>query len=576
MNSHQFSLRQISVFHKLILLFILLLAPLMIISFYLIYSSNQDLQKKTIQSFEESTKNIAESLDNELEQIYNLSSNIFMKTEIERLSAFPYQFSTYERITSINTVIEYLTTVKVNNSLISNVQIYLPSLERILNANGYKHGSMQVLTREDYQALLMKKTDKKILYYEDNHFYYLISSSHNTSHNLILVDFSSNAIDEYLAMFTSLESDYLLLIDTDGKIINSILPDTLLAEFSITGTEHFTSNGFQYRIFRNKMDFSGITLVRIINEDTLYYNATKTIVFTALILVLMFICILIYFIITSRIVKKPLSKLISAFSEVERHNLKVKIPLDNSTDFSKLYAGFNHMTSHLENLIENAYEQKLLLQKAELKQLQAQINPHFLYNSFFLLQRLISGDMLAESSSLAQKLGCYFQYITRTSDELVFLKDEYEHAKIYMDIQALRFQKSINIICEDLPPKYAYIRIPKIILQPIIENAFNYGLQNKEESGILSLRFKHTDPYTLCINIEDNGEDLTDAGLKQISNSIEKAYASSNNLEMTGILNIYRRLLIYSSGKASMKASRSLLGGLKITIELVEELCTDY
>jgi Histidine kinase-, DNA gyrase B-, and HSP90-like ATPase./Histidine kinase./HAMP domain. len=576
MKPHKNCLHKIGVFHKLILLFVLLLVPLMIISFYAIYCGNQAIKEKSVQSFVESTNNIADSYDNQLEQIYNLSANIFMKTEVEHLSAFPYQLSLYERINSINIVIEYLTTVKLNNFLINNVQIYLPSLKRILNAINYKHGSMQVLSQEDYEALFMRKSDKKKLYYENGELYYLISSGNNSYHNFIRVDFSPRALKDYLSMFALQADEFIFITDSDGNIIKHIIPEKLSRVFSTTTANTLTYNGTHYKIFKKKMEFSGFTLVRIIPEDTLYYSVTKTTEFAGLILTLMFICIIIYFIFTSHLIKKPLSKLIYAFTEVENENLHIRIPEDRSTDFSTLYAGFNHMISHLENLIENDYEQKLLLQKAELKQLQAQINPHFLYNSFFMLQRLIRGNMLVESSSLAQKLGNYFQYITRSNEEVVLLKNEYEHAKIYMDIQAIRFDKRIKILCEDLPPEFASLRIPKIILQPIVENAFNYGLQNKEENGILSLRFIHTAENTFCIEIEDNGDDLTDTDLESIISSLKQASISSNNLEMTGILNIHKRLLIYSSGKASMKASRSQLGGLKIIIELVEDLCTDY
>ena len=88
-------------------------------------------------------------------------------------------------------------------------------------------------------------------------------------------------------------------------------------------------------------------------------------------------------------VHKPLSKLTDAFDEVEHGNFQVQIIQTGNDDFAYLYHAFNNMALKLSRLIERDYNQKLLLQKAEMKQLQAQINPHFLYNTFIMLQRMI-------------------------------------------------------------------------------------------------------------------------------------------------------------------------------------------
>ena len=223
------------------------------------------------------------------------------------------------------------------------------------------------------------------------------------------------------------------------------------------------------------------------------------------------------------------------------------------------------MAQKLETLIEKDYQQQLLINKAELKQLQAQINPHFLYNSFLLLRRMIQDELYEEAQKMSDTLGLYFKYITRNSQEYMPLSQEYHHAMLYCEIQQLRFEERIRLETDSLPEEYSQILVPKLIIQPILENAFNYGLHDKVDGGLLKMTISGTSSQ-LIISIEDNGEDLSDRQLEQIQANLKTAATGNSPLEMTGILNIQRRLAIYSNGSGFLKASRSPLGGLCIQL----------
>lgn len=567
-----------SVFTYLLLLFLLLLLPLMLFSFAVIINGNRNLKEKTLSAFDDSLTNIADNIDTQFNQIYNQSADIHKLSKVSYLSLFPEQMEAYDRISAINSVRENLSAVKAGNPLIENIQIYIPALGRVLNAQGYEHGSMQIMTDGVFETLLAQRDSKSIMSFDGNYASYLITSSYINPRNLVRVTFSLPAVQNTLSLYQSMENEYLILVTPNDQILASsiALPDNLSSVSDFLSTGDFYYQGIHYQNFIKELNFTGLRLLCIIDADSVFYSASKTTLFSALILTIMLVCIFIYFEVTWHLIRHPLSLLINGFHEIESGNLNIQISEDVNTDFALLYSSFNHMVRHINQLIKQDYEQKLLLQKAELKQLQAQINPHFLYNSFFMLQRLIRCEMLTEASSLSKKLGQYFQYITRNKQEIVLLKDEYQHVKIYMDIQALRFEKKIQIFCDPLPEAYASYKIPKIILQPIVENAFNYGLINKEENGIIELSFRTDSLDNLVISIEDNGEDLSDDRLCQIQHSLECVTQSSSDTEMTALLNIYRRLLIYSGRTDHMHVSRSHLGGLQITITLEKNVCTDY
>lgn len=565
-------LKKRSVFSTLIFLFLLLLLPLLLFNFAAIINGNRRLREESLSAYEASITNIADNLDMQFRHIYNLSANIHRLSDVDRLSLFPEQMETYDRITAINFVIRNLSTMKEGNPMIHNIQIYIPALARVLNASGYEHGSMQYLEEGVFDALVMQKNPGSFMSFEGSQASYLITSAFISPRNLVRVTFSPDAVQNTLSLFRSREHEYLMLVTPEGMVLSGSLlpPEEILAVMDEPVSGSFSHEGVRYQKFEKNMDFTGLRLVCIAASESVYYSASRTTYFSALMLVAMLLCILIYFKVTWHLIRQPLSLLITAFHEMETGNLNIRIPEDKSPDFSILYAGFNHMVHYVSQLIERDYRQKILLQKSELKQLQAQINPHFLYNSFFMLQRLIQSEMQPEAALLSRKLGQYFQYVTRNSNEVVFLKDEYQHAKIYMEIQAMRFEKRIRIECEPLPQAYAFRQIPKIILQPILENAFHYGLSNKAENGLITLAFRAGPCGRLSILIEDNGNELSDGRLLELQQKLEQAVKPSADMEMTGLANISRRLLIYSDGKDSILLSRSDLGGLKAVITLEE------
>ena len=141
----------------------------------------------------------------------------------------------------------------------------------------------------------------------------------------------------------------------------------------------------------------------------------------------------------------------------------------NSQEFADLFNSFNEMAEQLDELIQKEFQQTLLLEKAQLKQLQAQINPHFLYNSFFTLNQMIARDMKEPAKELSRELGVYFRFLTRNTSDEVPLSDEYEHARVYADIQGFRFDGRIKVEMDELDQQLAQITVPRLILQLMIK-----------------------------------------------------------------------------------------------------------
>jgi two-component system sensor histidine kinase YesM len=215
-------------------------------------------------------------------------------------------------------------------------------------------------------------------------------------------------------------------------------------------------------------------------------------------------------------------------------------------------------------LIEQVYKQRILAQRAELKQLQSQINPHFLYNSFFILNTMSRIGDYDNLERFTEQLGEYFQFVTRSAADEITLIKEVNHARVYAEIQTMRFSNRIRVEFDDLPNEFSSLVVPRLILQPIIENAFEHGLEKKLSNGLLKINFcKVSNEF--CIIIEDNGEELSDEELKKMKNALN---AEESKNEVTGIINIKQRIKLKFGNQSGLTVERGEMSGLKVVIHI--------
>lgn len=250
-----------------------------------------------------------------------------------------------------------------------------------------------------------------------------------------------------------------------------------------------------------------------------------------------------------RIVNRPVYRLIEAFKELEKGDLKEQITYKAADEFNYLYDEFNRMVKRLEKLIDENYRSKLYAQKAELKQMQAQINPHFLYNTYFMLHRMILDEDLENASWLSEHVGTYMEYITHNSEDEVALEKEAEHARSYLEIQRMRFGSRMRVRMQEVPPALAGLQVPRLILQPVIENYLKYGYEVSEEGGEFTVLFEET-PQGLVITVRGGCAPI---GEKEFRELTEKLDSAGDKGEVTGLINIHRRLKIRFGEKSGIR-----------------------
>ncbi len=209
---------------------------------------------------------------------------------------------------------------------------------------------------------------------------------------------------------------------------------------------------------------------------------------------------------------KRISQLTGTMQAVEKGNVTVRLEPSGNDEIAQMMDGFNQMMDRVDTLMEERVEYGRQIKNLELKALQAQINPHFLYNSLDLINCTAISRNVPEISRMVNALGRFYRLSLSKGREVIPLSDELKHAQLYVEIQNLRFENRVSVRWA-LDPAAAQCRIIKIVLQPLIENAIIHGIFEKpSKCGRLAVAVRR-EPDGIRITIEDDGVGMDEATL---------------------------------------------------------------
>ncbi|WP_019007789.1 sensor histidine kinase [Cohnella laeviribosi] len=274
-------------------------------------------------------------------------------------------------------------------------------------------------------------------------------------------------------------------------------------------------------------------------------------------------------------ISKPIHRLARRMRSVAAADLAMsKVPMMQN-EIAFLETSYNHMVKRIDELIKNVYMETIYRREAELKALQAQIHPHFLFNALDLVnwKALMAGQ--SEISELVQSLSRLMEANMRIDEKTVSIAEEVAYIRDYFNIMSSKFGNRITLR-ESLDERAAGCRIPKLLLQPLVENAIKHGFKYIER-GEISIRTV-VSGERLLIRIEDNGSGMTEERLEEIRRSIaermKRPYLESAGTQAApssdgvGLVNIAHRLRVLYGDAGSMLLKSAQGKGTSITIHL--------
>lgn len=283
----------------------------------------------------------------------------------------------------------------------------------------------------------------------------------------------------------------------------------------------------------------GWALGIIISEKELHKDTNRLIHLIIIFGIILFaIVIEISLIYTSSIIK-PINKLQQLMKEVENGNLEIHYSSKGSDEITQLGNSFNSMIIKIQNLIDKVYLEQKSKRKAELKALQSQIKPHFLYNTLDTIQWKAIEHGAYDAADMIMALSNLFRTSISKGNEIITIEEEIEHTKNYLYIQKIRYQETLDYTI-DYDKSLTDFKILKLIIQPIVENSIYHGLKNRREKGLIEITItKQDDSIIICV--KDNGVGMTTQHLEKIRHHIK---TSNKDYESTGygLFNVYERI----------------------------------
>jgi two-component system sensor histidine kinase YesM len=515
---------------------------------------------------------VVEQLALSLGKTMDIQREMLYDTDLNRLGVAPGYYSYSQRIMAMLRAMERMRVLTSPSPLIDQSFFLAPSIGKTITADG-----VETMDEAEFERLSLLCGGQQTAFAEqEGRFYilmaYPIYSSYlkeNGPSYLLGVKLNQKAITELLSSHLSQKDEAVYLFSEGGKVISRInenaiqIAENTLFEAAQTQTAYDTAAAGGLRCLvssaRSTAPANMLTLVSVEPYDQVFSVLNRQGALFVALIVLLIAAALAYMAHMWRAIHKPLNKLAEAFQQVEKGDFSLRIHHDRADDFAYIYKQFNSMNGRLSDLIEQMYMQTIRIQRAELKQLQSQINPNFLYNNMFMIRSLAQVGATATIETLTSEMGEYFRYVTRSGQPDVPLYAEVEHARNYAMIQDMRFSNRIRLCFPPLPEDMRDIIVPKLILQPLLENAYQHGLKETTANGLIEVGFEKTGGDA-AILVEDNGQGLTEETLASLTESLENPDVQ----ETTGLINIHRRLRLRFGASYGLSFSRGESGGLLV------------
>lgn len=569
-----------SIFAKMIVLLILLLIPVMLLYMYFNKLSETNI-KTEIQHFADSRLSYSmETIDSQFDSMMLLSGLISQDTSLRQLEALNFGTDLFDRRSTEIEISEKIQMLSTSGKWKNDITLFIPKNKQVISTESsasYQEEYIQFdLTRQwSYQSADASDAQQASFVY---HLVGPLSASlePEKANYIIEVRVYKNNLIDMLNQFKAgnpQTNPFLYNPVTSEVILNSsVAPEeveTVISQYrsqlskdlKTVKREEIEISNEHYQVNAIKSSKIGWYLVDYVPLSAAFstLSATRDVFYLSVAMLLMMAVIASYMF--YRHVQSPVMNLVSGVQRLKLGDYSVRIPLKGPFEFRFLFARFNQMAEEIQTLIEDVYQEKLRSKEATLKQLQAQINPHFLYNCLFFIKNMssIGNDEAVEQMTI--NLGEFFRYVTRSESRLASIKDEIEFVRHYLNIQHLRMPR-LHVVWEvsdDLLDE----EIPRLLIQPIVENAIVHGIESIRGEGIV--RIIGIKQGAKCqLIFEDNGIGMTAVERQEL----ERCVAMPLTEEMgCGVWNVCQRLVGEFGAGSKVTFFESELGGLGVKLE---------
>lgn len=325
-----------------------------------------------------------------------------------------------------------------------------------------------------------------------------------------------------------------------------------------------TENQEFFEVRQNKYNLTAYSLMP---QELLRQNQKALTANLVLIAVVMIIAAAVLTYILSRNITRPLDRLMDTMEKIKNGNTDLRAEIQKKDEIGMLGQNFNEMLDRVEELAEKEKTSTYLLGQAKYHALQAQINPHFLYNTLDCISWKAMANSQMEIAEMIQCLSKMFRFSLGSGEKEIALAEEIENIKNYLFLQKKRFKDNLVYLI-DVPQELSKYHIMKFLLQPLVENSILHGLQPKTEKGYLGISAQVEEGIlTLCV--WDNGTGINEEQMEQLLRG--NTYDNSRKRHRHGVYNVNERLRMRYGEDSALHFENRKKGGTRVTIRIKTE-----
>lgn len=261
---------------------------------------------------------------------------------------------------------------------------------------------------------------------------------------------------------------------------------------------------------------------------------------------------------------RPIQVLAQAAGRISEGDLDARADVDSRDEIAVLADRFNDMAGNIQTLVVKVREDEQKMRKADLRLLQEQINPHFLYNTLDNIVWLIEGNEPDEAVEMVITLSEFFRLVLSKGKEFITIRQEEQHISSYLQIQGKRYHDILDYHIYIDPEIYEY-QIPKLTLQPLVENALYHGIKYKRSRGMIEITGTK-EGENLYLTVADDGVGMDEDELKKLEKEISRPCKETES--GFGLANVNERIRMYFGSEYGMKIWSEKGSGTRITIEI--------
>ncbi|UNK19955.1 sensor histidine kinase [Paenibacillus sp. N3/727] len=568
--------------------FLLILLPLVIISLFAVERSRDILYEQAVERTEMALASALNHFDLVLQNVEEISTLIAADPGMnELLNKNDTAFSPKSIVDFSNILGQLANSVSVNR-FVSHISIYHRASNMFISTN---FGGRK-LTSEPQQEWLVESARRNgtgISYVMADYpvtdeltfgkmtgtdTISLIRSMdlYNTERqsNLLIVSFNKNKLLNVLKTLLPTENSRISLLNEKGDVI--IETGSAGEKEGLSENEMEVIKDSEYSLWR---------LALVQPKKELYEETDQLRLYTFTIIgISILLAIIISWVIYSGIAA-PVLKLSRGMKRLSHGEMNVHIKDKRKDEFGFLIQSFNRMVLDQKHLIEDHYEQQLRLKTTELKFLQSQINPHFLYNTLDSIYWTAKNYEAEEISEMVMNLSKFFRLSLNKGRQVFSIEESIVHLHYYIRIQQLRFLDNFTVEYQ-IEEESKAIPILKLLLQPLVENAIIHGMEGKSSGGTLIVSSRIVQQKYVHISVQDNGPGIGEERLEYIRNELSRM--GSRNFpslsqeeeyikDLFGLRNVFTRMRLYYGKESDMTLESTPGIGTTVTISIPLDRC---